>query len=235
MDSILKNFTDSDISAIQSYIDSEFIGPMPAHKIHGIVQPKLSRQFTTAVFSSAFSAHVKEGNLKGIQGKRKIGYFKVGSELPKPVVKAKTEIQPKLQPIAKASIDQDEQEETKAATKPAPVVIPAPKYSAEQVESLKYARFIWIGNKTYRVHKTTELIRKLARACGGAPGDGDIVIAGKRWACSNTDIFQSVLVDVFYAAYAGESEPVFDDGSGRTIEMRIATGETHIEKEFGLY
>lgn len=72
----------SDISVVQKFMDDNIGGgkKMTGAQIYEAIKDSLSTEIKENVFKSSLSANVKAGNIKGFEGRRRVGYVKLGDE-----------------------------------------------------------------------------------------------------------------------------------------------------------
>lgn len=95
MSNAMLKYIEADLPAIQAFMEAN-IGDgrkMTAAAIYEAVKDDLTSDVNENTFKSSLSANVKAGNIKGFEGKRKVGYVKIGDDEVASTTKNRAEVE----------------------------------------------------------------------------------------------------------------------------------------------
>ena len=260
IDQFVYYLSDTDIALVQAYLDTKFKGPKPSREIYQAIKGQLTGKAAESeiMFGSSLTTNVREGFIVGVEARRRVGYSNVNRNEPKvrpakgmrPAKGSAAPSQPPPRPpLAKVAepkpevVKKNVERLNKFPNKEEPVVLPqanpvmgslsSPSAPAPKKEEFRHARYVWIGKKMFSVPRSNATIETMiTTVMGGRPSaDGEVVFSGRRWSCEHTDIFERFVTSFLFGLYKGDSEPVLDDGTGMSVELRISSGLIDIQKE----
>lgn len=249
-------FSADDVAMLQEFIDEHLTkGSMTAKEIYEKFKDKTTQTLTESVFRNALGGNVRCGYIVGVEGRRRIGYVPVPRETPKEKpdwhgeerqgrggrgkkktvkpAKAKPEAKP-TETVSKPESEPESESESEIETvavepelpkrerKPLP---PTPRYTG-------YHRYLWVRNRMYKVPypRASDVSLTITKVMNcKQDAEGNITYKGKTWKCDDEAIFERMITTLWSGSFVTACAPVVDDGTGVAVELRIDSGQTHVQ------